>query len=67
MGRSTAWRSDNKSRPKSGDELVSWYKDRGEPVSFHDVEMKGHIREESGKRAKFPSGDEVIRRISMAA
>lgn len=38
--------SDNNSRLKSSDEIVSCYKDPAERVLFHDVEMKGRIREE---------------------
>jgi hypothetical protein len=38
--------SDNNSRLKSSDELVSCYQDPAERVLFHDVEMKGRIREE---------------------
>jgi hypothetical protein len=32
---------------KFSDEIVSCYKDPAELVLFHDVEMKGHIREEN--------------------
>ena len=37
--------SGNDSRLMFSDEIVSCYKDPAELVLFHDVEIKGHIRE----------------------